>query len=335
MARNRRNIRKYKKKNNSKLIIELITFIIILVASLVGLIKTPSEEIPENTAHKTTTIRENQNLFKPTSSLNNVENELDFSDGLYIYYFDVGQGDCSLIISDNKTLLIDAGNNEDGALIVKYLKDLGIKKINTLVGTHPHEDHIGGLDEIIDSFEIGTIYMPKVANNTQTFEDVLDSISAKNLTITTPNIGDEFSVGQANAEILFVDNNYTGKSFNDCSIVLNLNYDDQNFLFMGDAEKNIEEKLSPDKVSVLKVGHHGSSTSSSIEFLEKIKPDVSIISCAETNDYGHPHKETIDSLDKVHSITYKTASKGTILIKSSGFILDVSFLNDVILDGNR
>lgn len=332
MARNRRSTRKSKKNKKKQLLIELIALLIVLISSAFGISSISNEENKNET--KTTTIRENQDLFKATSSVENVENDLNFDEGLYIYYFDVGQADSSLVISENKTMLIDAGNNEDGKLIVNYLKELGIKKIDALVGTHPHEDHIGGLDDIIDSFEIGNIYMPKVANNTKTFEDVLDSISEKNLSVTAPNIGDKFSVGAANIEILFADNNYSGTSYNDCSIVLNLNYEDQNFLFMADAEKNIESQLTPNKVTVLKVGHHGSSTSSSYDFIKNISPDAAIISCGENNDYNHPHKETLTTLDKVHSKVYRTDEKGTILIKSAGFILDISFL-DVSLDGNK
>lgn len=334
MARNRRKTRKSSKKNQKKLLIELFIFFVILLGSSLGIISNNSDT-DSNTSSKTTTIRENQNLFKPTTSIDNtVQNDLDFTDGMYIYYFNVGQGDCSLIISDNKTMLIDAGNNEDGSLIVNYLNELGIKKIDYLVGTHPHEDHIGGLDDVIDSFEIGTIYMPKVSSTTKTFEDVLDSISNKNLTITTVNIGDKFALGKANGEILFVDNNYSGDSYNDCSIVINLEYESQNFLFMADAEESIEKDLNLSQVAVLKVGHHGSSTSTSEEFIKNIAPSVSIISCGADNSYGHPHKQTIEVLKDVHSKIYRTDEKGTILLKASNNFLDINFLN-VSLDGNN
>ena len=127
---------------------------------------------------------------------------LEGENHLQIHFFYVGQADSIFLIQEGKSMLIDAGNNEDGDWIVQQIKRLGIQKIDYLIGTHPHEDHIGGMDDVIQNFEIGTIYMPKVQTNTKTFQDVLDAILEKNMTVTTPTIGHKFNVGEVECEVM-------------------------------------------------------------------------------------------------------------------------------------
>lgn len=231
---------------------------------------------------------------------------------LRVYYFDVGQADSILIVDNGKTMLIDAGNNDDGDLVVNNLKKLGITKLDYVIGTHPHEDHIGGLDNVIDNFDIGTIYMPKVQANTKTYEDVLNSIANKNLSITTPSVGDKFTVGDANCEVMSVGEN--SDNLNTCSIVIRMEKDDISYLFMGDAEEENESARNWPQTTILKVGHHGSNSSSSQEFLNQVMPSLSIISVGEDNKYGHPHQETVQKLNEINSKIYMTKDVGNILI---------------------
>lgn len=231
---------------------------------------------------------------------------------LRVYYFDVGQADSILVVDNNTTMLIDAGNNDDGDLIVNNLKTLGITKIDYLIGTHPHEDHIGGLDNVINNFDIGTIYMPKAQANTKTYEDVLDSIANKNLSINTPKIGDNFTIGNSKCEIMSIGED--SDNLNTCSIVIRLEKDNISYLFTGDAEAENETVRNWPQITILKVGHHGSTSSSSEKFLNEIKPLISIISVGNDNKYGHPHQETIEKLNKIGSKIYQTKDVGNILI---------------------
>ena len=193
------------------------------------------------------------------------------SSNLQVYFLDVGQADSILITNQDHYMLIDAGNNEDGPKLVKYLKnELGISEFDYVVGTHPHEDHIGGLDDIINNFTIDNFYIPEVMTTTKTFEDVLDALDSKGLEITVPKIGDKFSLGEAEFEVM-----YTGtddSDLNNTSIVLKMIFGNYSYLFTGDATDKVE-KILLDKnidVDVLKVGHHGSAYSSSKEFLDKV-----------------------------------------------------------------
>lgn len=243
----------------------------------------------------------------------NVIQKITDTSNLKVYYFDVGQADSMLIVNNNQTMLIDAGNNDDGELVVSNIKKLGITKLDYVIGTHPHEDHIGGLDNVIDAFDIGTIYMPKVQANTKTFEDVLDSINKKGLSITSPKIGDTFKVGNANCEVMSTGED--SSNLNSTSIVIRMQYNNKSYLFMGDAEKVNEDARKWPKTDILKVGHHGSSTSSSLNFLEQVQPKIAIIEVGTGNKYGHPHEEVVKRLEKIGATIYRTDLQKDILIE--------------------
>lgn len=231
---------------------------------------------------------------------------------LRVYCLDVGQGDSILISNNEKTMLIDASTNEMGNTVVKYLQDLGISKIDYLVGTHPHEDHIGGLDNVIKNFEIGSIYMPNVPATTKTYEDVLKAVASKKLKITTPNVGDIFYVGDAKCEVMAVGDNK--KEFNECSIVIKMDFNGVSYLFTGDANDVVEASRSWPEIDILKVGHHGSRTSTTTEFLNQIKPKIALISVGKDNKYGHPTEDALSRLTNIGSKIYRTDEDETILI---------------------
>lgn len=239
---------------------------------------------------------------------------------LIIHYVDVGQGDCILIGQNNEYVLIDAGNNEDGELLVDYFKQLGIEKFKYVIGTHAHEDHIGGIDNIINNFELEHFYMPDVITTTKTFEDVLDALLAKKKAFETPNIGDTFKLNDASFEVL-----YLGKDksdLNNTSIVLKLTYKNTTYLFMGDATSKVEKILLDNEVNlnsdVLKVGHHGSQYSSTAAFLKQVSPSYAVIQVGENNDYNHPKQITLNKLEKLKTLTYRTDKHGTIILTSDG-----------------
>ena len=306
-----------KNKTKEKQIVALIIVFIVIILSILGIKYEDIEEFlnPTKSVISKVTAEESENIV------------LEGDEILQIHFFDVGQADSMLLISNNQTMLIDAGNNEDGNLVVNNIKKLGISKLDYVIGTHPHEDHIGGLDNVILNFEIGTIYMPKVQTNTKTFEDVLDAISSKNLSITSPNVGDKFMVGNVECEVML---SGTGtkeeqENLNLSSIVIRATYGEQSYLFMGDSEEENENSRLWPQTNVLKVGHHGSNTSSSKNFLNQVLPQISIISVGKNNDYGHPKQTTIDKLNKIGTLIYRTDEKENILIESDGQKNKVSF----------
>lgn len=250
----------------------------------------------------------------------------EVSSDLKVYYLDVGQADSILIQDNDENMLIDAGNNEDGELLVTYFKELGIEKFKYVFGTHPHEDHIGGLDNVISAFDIGTIYLPDAITTTTTFVDVLDAMEAKQMNYTVPKIGDTLTLGEAQIQII-----YTGtdtSDLNNTSIVLKLSFGNTSFLFTGDATEKTEKQILNQDIhaDVLKVGHHGSKYSSTKEFLDKVQPTYAIISVGEGNSYGHPADTTLDKLQKRNIKVFRTDELGTILLTSNGNSITMSHL---------
>ena len=290
---------KRKKKKTSP----FITIIVIIGLFIYALFET---EINETLAKLDIDLSEN----KVTS--NEIEEDLK------VTFLDVGQADCTLIQINGENMLIDAGNNEDGNLIVKYLQEQNITKFKYVIGTHPHEDHIGGLDDIINNFKIIKFYIPNVFTTTRTFETVLEALEKQNMTYTVPKIGQTLSLGESKIKVL-----YTGtdqEDLNNSSIVLKLTYKNVNFLFMADAGTNIEKQILNENIKsdILKVGHHGSNTSSSKEFLQKVNPEYAIISVGKNNDYNLPGKYTLKRLNNLKINTLRTDKKGTIIITSDG-----------------
>lgn len=246
---------------------------------------------------------------------------------LLVYFIDVGQADSIYIKDGNSNMLIDAGNNTDGPLLVKYLKSLGVNEFKYAVGTHAHEDHIGGMDDIIKNFTIDNYLMPKKISTSKTFEDVLDALNEKRVSPNIPKTGDKFTLDKASFEVLSVGISDDDTDLNDTSVVLKMTYDKTCTLFMGDASSAVEKNLLNKDIQcqVLKVGHHGSRYSSSDEFIKTVKPSYGIIMVGKDNKYGHPTNKTLDVLNKYNVTVHRTDQEGTIIMKIKGD--NISFEN--------
>ncbi|QSX07114.1 MBL fold metallo-hydrolase [Sedimentibacter sp. zth1] len=244
---------------------------------------------------------------------------------------DVGQGDCILLTNSDQVMLIDAGDVGAGQVIIPYLKSRGIKKIDYLLLTHPHKDHIGSAVDVIDSFDIGTIYMSGKLATTKTFEKLLDKIDDKSIETIIPDVEDKISFGDCDTQIIGPVKEYD--DLNNNSLVLKITYGNTRFLFTGDMEKESEMDIIETKISlkadVLKVAHHGSSGSSTGKFLNEVNPEISIISCGKDNDYGHPHAELLDKLTNIKSQVYRTDVSETVVVISDGNNIKIN--NDTVI----
>ena len=269
-------------------------------------------------------IINNQDKIKNLFNQNNNQNQNAYintnNDLLKVHYLDVGQGDSIFIeLPNNETMLIDAAESYQSENIINYLKNLNYQKIDYVIGTHPHTDHIGLLKDIINTFEIGKIYMPKVVSTTKTYESLLMAIKDKNLKINTAKAGTSIIDTDALKINILAPNNSTYTELNNYSVVTKITYGTTKFLFMGDAEKLSENEIKEDVTAdVIKIGHHGSNTSSSIDFIKKVNAKYGIISVGLNNKYNLPKEEIITNWENSGTKIYLTSINGTITASSDG-----------------
>lgn len=233
------------------------------------------------------------------------------ADSSKVHFIDVGQGDSELVeLPNGQTMLIDAGTPQSGNQVANEIKSLGYSRIDYLVATHPHADHIGGMAEIINSFDIGEIYMPKVSTTTATYENLLDAIAAKGLSIHTAKAGVTIAADNTFSVQIISPMLDDYADINDWSAIIRYNTASKNVLFTGDAGKDVIRDTNPGKIDVLKVSHHGSRTGTDEALATELSPAYAVISCGLNNSYGHPHEEVLDVLKGTQ--LYRTDLQGTI-----------------------
>lgn len=242
-------------------------------------------------------------------------------DKLYVYYLDVGQADCTVLVSNGEALLIDAGNNDDEELVVDFLSQLGIERLAYAVGTHSHEDHIGGLDAVIRYSDPDHVIMPEEDRTNRTYTDVLDAIEDTGVPVIRPVVGKTYQFGGASFQILGPSGVWKDDP-NGYSVCLRVTYGETHFLFTGDAEAAEEKEMLESGLElscdVFQAGHHGSSTSNTPAFLQAADPIYTVISCGADNEYGHPHWEVVAAFEDQDVQMYRTDQAGTILAVSDG-----------------
>ncbi len=245
---------------------------------------------------------------------------------LRVHYLDVGQADSIFLeLPGERTMLIDAGEAKNGEQIVSYIRQRGYDRIDYLVATHPHADHIGGMETVVRNLDIGLITMPKAAATTKTYENLLLAIQERGYKIKTAKAGLAMLEEEGLSIRAVAPARDTYEEWNNYSIVLRLVYGDTSFLFTGDAETLSEDEMTEEiSADVLKVGHHGSRSSTGSAFLQKVRPRYAVISCGTDNSYGHPHAETLQILQKYHVEIYRTDLLGTIVVTSDGQTIQIT-----------
>ena len=237
------------------------------------------------------------------------------------HFIDVGQGDATMIITEENVVLIDTGTQDHADSLLTYVKSY-TDTIDYMILTHPHEDHIGGADEIIESILVKNIIMSDADSNTYTFTKLLDAIERENINLIEGVAGDSYTAGEIEFTILSPLTEF--RDYNDYSLVTKVEFGNTSAIITGDVETHSErdmlEKYSFTtlKADIFQVGHHGSYTSNSTDFIKTIDPDYAVISCGIDNEYGHPHRETLEKLKKYDITYYRTDEVGSIVFFSDG-----------------
>lgn len=262
----------------------------------------------------------------PDSSISTAQSRGD----LLVHYIDVGQGDCILLESMSDYVLIDAGEAEYSDTVCRYLFKNGVESLDYVIATHPHSDHCGGLTKVIETFSCDNFITVETDQQTQSWLDVLGAVDNENVNYIDALVGSTYSFGNCEFEIIGpYGSNY--ENYNDYSVVVKATYNNTSFLFTGDCEKNAELEMIENgadlKADVIKVPHHGSSTSCSREFISAVSPTYAVIMCGMYNDYGHPHKETISTLNNLGVTTYRTDTMGTVVAVSDGNNIEFFYEN--------
>lgn len=249
-----------------------------------------------------------------------------------IHFINVGQGDCILIENNNFNILIDSGPNTASDKVISYLKKYKIKNLDYVISTHPHEDHIGSMDDIINKFNISKFIMTKATSTEIDFSNMIKMLKSKNIFVETPNNNTTIQLSPDNSLSFLWTRDTSDENLNNSSMVVKYTNKNISLLLTGDIEEPIESSLlsqnAPIDSTILKVGHHGSNTSSSKEFLRNVSPAISVISCGMGNDFGHPSKTTLKSLHEVNSKILRTDINGHIIIKTNGDSLMINTENN-------
>lgn len=295
-----------KNKKNNKTLTTVVTIIVLLFIAL--------------TSGKLDMPWKSENTNEPTVSQSG-----DFA----VHFVDIGQGDCVLIQSGDKNMLIDAGENGNEETVLAYLDKYSVDEFEYIVATHPHSDHIGGLPEVIDATKVANVIMPRLSNEntptTATYEKFLKAVKNSGARVVAAVPGNVYSLGGAEFEIFAP--SQQDENLNNMSVVVKLTYQGKSFLFTGDAEKTVEKQLLKSvydlSADVYKLGHHGSSTSNTVDFLETVNPDYVVISCGEDNDYGHPHREVMEAVYDLGSACFRTDEDGSVIFTVANNTIEV------------
>lgn len=295
---------------------------LVLFLSVFLLTSCTNNQTQLNESNTSSTISQSKNETKLNSTTSTVT------------FLNVGQADCTLVQSGDDVALIDTGDIDNDNYVINYLKNANISHIDHLILTHPHADHMGEASDIIKSFEVENIIMPNKISTTNVYEQLLDTIQETNHKITVPNQGDVYNIGDGTITILTDQTIDWGDDLNYSSLIMKVSFNDVSFVITGDADKEVEENVLekyPDiKANVLKVGHHGSSTATSYNFLKSISPTYAVISCGKDNKYGHPHKETLDRLSSLGVNYFITYECGNIVFTTDGRSLDVNCKTETV-----
>ena len=242
---------------------------------------------------------------------------------LYVHFIDVGQADCALIEYGDYHMLIDGGNREDGQLVVSYLEQQGIEELDAVICTHAHEDHVGGLPSVLAVYPTSAVYAPTKTYSSKVFDDFLYYTDQQGREVIIPQPGSRIDAGDLSITFLGPVKSYA--ETNDTSIVCRVELGDTSFLFTGDMETEAENDMLDYwgdafdwDVDVLKVGHHGSNTSSGYRFLYETNPAYGVISCGRDNSYGHPHDEPMERLNQAGVTLFRTDEMGTVIASTDG-----------------
>lgn len=238
---------------------------------------------------------------------------------LKVHYIDVKQGDSIFIeLPNDECMLIDAGEVSQGNIVSNYISNLGYEEINYVVGTHPHTDHIGGLINIINDYTVDKVYLPKVVSSSKTYETLLNGLSNKNIDVFSAKSGVNI-IDNENLKVKIIAPVQEYKNLNNCSAVVKIIYGNKKFLFMGDAEIESENDITEDvSADVIKIGHHGSDTSSSLSFIQKVNPKYVVVMVGENNQYNHPSQNIIKRWENNGAEVFRTDINGNIIISTDG-----------------
>jgi len=314
-------------KKQKRLLLTILCLIVLVLlgySSLTG----SSVTFTDQSWQTATAVKDQKGTLPSNPNASNTGSGADIapvSGTLQVHFIDVGQADCILIEAPSgKTMLIDAGNNEDAGTVTSYIEKQKISKLDIVVGTHPHEDHIGGLDAVIDAFKIGQVIMPSKTHTTETFKDVLGAVKNKGLKITPAKTGVKLNLGDGVTAVVLAPNGSDYEDLNNYSAVIRIAFGSTSFLFTGDVGEMSESEMLRNVSmyalgsTVLKVGHHGSSDATSEPFLDLVDPTYATICVGKGNDYDHPAQETLEKLKNRGVKVFRTDLDGTIVAVSDG-----------------